>query len=110
MTPADKLRMKHMLRAALGALAAAKGKSQRDLNLENDFTLALIKRIEMLGEAANRVTPATREEFSDIPWQLLAGTRNRLIHAYDEINLKIVWEIVTQDLPPLIARLERVLG
>ena len=98
-----------MLAAAKGAVRAAAGRSTTELDLSNDFTLALVKRVEIVGEAAGRVKIETQVQFPEIPWQKITSTRHRLVHAYDAIDLEILWSIVTRDLPPLIQELERVL-
>ena len=70
--------------------------------------MALIKDIEIIGEAAYQISPATRESLPDVPWEDIIGMRHRLVHAYFDINLDILWQTVTDDLPPLSAELERV--
>jgi len=106
MSPAERLRIEHMLSISRSALKAIAGKSFHDLHVENEFTLALIKRIEMIGEAASRISPTTRKALSGIPWAAIVNTRHRLIHGYDAIDLSIVWQIATEDLASLIAGLE----
>lgn len=69
---------------------------------------SVIRRIEIIGEAAGRVSSAFREENSEIPWSEIRGMRNRMIHVYDDIDMDIVWETVQQDLPLLISRLEKL--
>ena len=70
--------------------------------------MALVKEIEIVGEAAARVSEAAREHLPDIPWDELIGMRNRLVHAYFDVNLDIVWQTVQDDLPRLIALLEPI--
>jgi len=70
--------------------------------------LALVKDIEIIGEAAYRISPATRESLPDVPWKDIIGMRHRLVHAYFDINLDVLWRTVTDDRPPLSAELERV--
>ena len=77
---------------------------------DEKLALALVRLLEILGEAAKGVSPDFRDAHPQIPWKLVAGARDRLIHGYFEVDLKIVWEIVTRDLPPLIAELERLLS
>jgi uncharacterized protein with HEPN domain len=74
------------------------------------LVLSLIKEIEIVGEAATQVSEVTREHLPGIPWADIVGMRNRLVHAYFDINLEILWRTVQDDLPPLIAVLESVLG
>lgn len=69
---------------------------------------SVIRRIEIIGEAAGRISSAFREENSEIPWNEIRGMRNRMIHVYDDIDMDIVWETVQQDIPQLISRLERL--
>ena len=64
--------------------------------------------LEIVGEAASRVPPGEREQYSGIPWVQIVGLRNRLIHGYDNVDFDILWEIVSHDLPPLIAELEKI--
>ena len=69
--------------------------------------LSLVKDIEIVGEAAAQVTESTRIELPDIPWSQIVAMRNRVVHAYFNVNLDIVWQTVKKDLPLLIAGLER---
>jgi uncharacterized protein with HEPN domain len=67
---------------------------------------AVIRRLEIIGEAARRLADATKAKFPSLPWRLMIRMRNIMIHEYDGIDLPIVWETVTHDLPLLIAALE----
>ena len=75
---------------------------------ENDdlHQLAILKSVEIIGEAASRISEETKAEHPDIPWAEIIGLRNRLVHAYFAIQLDIVWQTVQEDLPPLIAQIE----
>lgn len=108
MSPEDLTRMRHMLESAREAKALIKGKSRQDLNAERILSLALVRLLEIVGEAANRVSKTTRLKFSDIPWAQIISLRNRLIHGYDEVDMDVLWKILTDDLPSLIAQLERI--
>ena len=72
--------------------------------------LALVRLLEVIGEAASAVTEDIRKRAPQIPWKETAWTRNRLVHGYFDVDLDIVWEIVTADLPPLITALERLVS
>ena len=67
-----------------------------------------MRRLEVLGEAARRVSAATRADLPGLPWRQMIGMRNRMIHEYDRVDLAVVWETVVRDLPPLITALEGV--
>jgi len=69
---------------------------------------AVIRRIMIIGEAANRVSMETRAELP-LHWGDMVGMRNLLIHKYDDIDMAVVWKTVKEDLPPLIAELEKIL-
>jgi uncharacterized protein with HEPN domain len=68
-----------------------------------------MKLIEIIGEAANGITTACQEQNPEVPWLEIVGMRHRLIHAYFDVNLDILWATVTVDLPPLAASLETIL-
>ena len=105
----DVVRLRHMLGAATEALSFARGYTRSELDRNRMLTLSLVKSIEIIGEAAANVSAETRGRYSEIPWLSIIGIRNRLIHAYFDINLDRVWDTVTEDLPPLIAALEKII-
>ena len=102
------VRLRHMLDAAREAVQMAQGKTRADLDTDRPLNLSLVRLLEIVGEAASRVPVSERAQYSGIPWVQIVGLRNRLIHGYDNVDFDILWEIVTQDLPPLIAELEKV--
>jgi len=104
----DLIRLKHMLDAAKEARSFASGKKRSDLDNNRQLTLALVKDIEIIGEASSKVSQETRTKYPAIPWLDIINMRNRLIHAYFDIDLVIVWDTVTKDLPPLVTELEKI--
>jgi uncharacterized protein with HEPN domain len=72
--------------------------------------LGLVKCIEIIGEAATKVTPERRQRHPEIAWTDIAGMRHRLVHDYDRIDYDLVWDTATKDLPPLVEALERIVG
>ncbi len=103
----DEIRLRHMIDAAREAMSFARGRVRDDLETDRQLLLALVKDIEIIGEAASQVTDSTRQELADIPWNSIIAMRNRLVHAYFSINLDILWSTVQEDLPSLIDLLER---
>ena len=106
----DHVRLRHMLDAATEAQFFAQNNTRSSLDTDRKLVLALVKSIEIVGEAATKVTNKCRKDLPQIPWPNIIGMRNRLIHAYFDINLDILWKTVTEDLPPLIAELEKIVG
>jgi uncharacterized protein with HEPN domain len=105
----DRVRLQHMLDAANEALTFVQGKARADLDSDRMLVLSLVRELEIIGEAASNVSRPTRSLSSGIPWQDITGMCNRLIHAYFDVDLDIVWSTVTKDLPVLKAELENIL-
>jgi uncharacterized protein with HEPN domain len=104
----DRIRLGHMLEAARNAMEFAGDAQREDLDEDKKLVLAFVKCIEIIGEAAGRISAEGRAELPQIPWVDIIATRNRLIHAYFDINLDIVWSTIRRDLPELIAIIERL--
>lgn len=110
MAKSAEIRLRHMLEAAQEAVAFVQARARNELDGDRMLSLALVKLIETIGEAANSISPAIREAFPQIPWPEIIGMRHRLIHGYYEIDLDIVWEVISNDLPPLINQLKKILA
>lgn len=106
----DPDRMGHMLESAEKALRLARGRKRADFDQDELLQLALTRLVEMIGEAASRVTQHTRDRHRELPWGDVIGTRNRIVHDYYLVNLDILWQIVTHDLRPLVESLKRILA
>ena len=108
MTSEDRIRIRHMLDAVKEALAFTIDKSREDLGNNRMLTLAIIKELEIIGEAASKLTPEFKAGLPHIPWADIVGMRNRLTHGYFDIDLDRVWDTVVEDLKPLCAKLEEL--
>ena len=106
----DAIRMRHMLDAAQEAISFARGPKRVDLDSNRMLVLSLVKSIEIIGEAATKISEDCRNEHPEIPWKYIVTMRNRLIHGYFDINLDIVWKTVTEELPPLAVDLQKALA
>ena len=95
---------------AAEAVALIQGKTRESLDKERVLSLALVRLLEVAGEAANRVGRETQTKYSEIPWQSLISMRNRLIHGYDSVDHDILWQVLSGDLPPMVAALEKILA
>jgi len=105
----DSVIMRHMLDHALEAVAIARGRARADLDGDRMLNLALVRLVEIIGEAARRIGPTTRAAHPQILWNQIIGTRDRLIHGYDRVDFDVLWRIVSEDLPPLIDQLRAIL-
>ena len=106
MPPADRSRLRRMMDHAVEAVAMVQGRHRQDLDADRQLNLSLVRLLEITGEAAARVTAITQQQCPGIPWPEVIGLRNRLIHGYDSVDFDILWNILTGDLPPLIAALK----
>ena len=102
------IRLRHMLDYAREAVSLAQGKSRADLDTDRLLNLSLVQLVTMVGEAAKRVPRDVQEQQPGIAWPSIVGMRNRLIHGYDKIDFDVLWRTVTEDLPPLVAALEKI--
>jgi uncharacterized protein with HEPN domain len=110
MQPEDRIRWQHMIDAAEDAMGFMRGRTRADLDQDRMLAFAVVRAIEIIGEAASKVTPQTRTGHPEIPWPAIIGMRNRLVHAYFEIDANIVWAAVTEELPSLLAQLKAIEG
>ena len=110
MNESDIIRLRHMLDAAREALSFVAGRSSEDLGRDRMLVLALVKEIEIIGEAASRISDESRKALPRIPWPKIIAMRNRLIHAYADVDLSIVWDTLTGALPELLRELETALA
>jgi len=104
----DLIRLRHMLADAKEAIEFAVDKTRKDLEKDRILTLAIIKSIEIIGEAASKITEEFKSENKNIPWDDIINMRHRLIHAYFDVNLDIVLQTVETDLPDLIKTIEEI--
>lgn len=105
MQPRDRVRLKHMADAIDAALRFAEGRDRHDLDRDEMLRFALIRAIEIVGEAASKISSEGKTKLPDLPWAAIVGMRNRLIHAYYDVDLDILWSTVREALPKLQDRL-----
>jgi len=106
----DRIRIQHMLDAANKTRSFVAEREREDLDQDEQLSLSLQRLIEIIGEAAKKVSAEGRAQAPRIPWPKIGGMRDRLIHAYFDVNLDILWDTIVDDLPPLVAELEAVLA
>ena len=109
MLPEDAVCIRHMIDAAENAQRFIKGRRRTDLDNDIMLIFALVRAIEIVGEAASRVSPETRLAAPSIPWSAIVSMRNRLIHAYFDIDHDVLWRTATEEISGLLRLLRPLL-
>lgn len=109
MPPEDIVRLRHMLEAIDDAASFISGRTRGDLDSDKMLRFALVRCVEIVGEAAGRLSDATRSNTPEVPWPAIISMRNRLVHAYFDVDTEIVWKTVTTELPALAEQLRPLL-
>jgi uncharacterized protein with HEPN domain len=106
MSPDDRWRLQHMIEAADKVQKFTSGRQRADLDSDQMLVFAIVRALEIIGEAASKISEETRSAHAEIPWKAIIGMRNRLVHAYFDIDASIVWVAVTEELPHLLGQLK----
>ncbi len=109
-SPEDRVRLRHMLDASLEIRQYVRSAKRQDLDRDRKLVHSLVRLFEIIGEAAAQSSDELKENVPQIPWSVIVGMRNRLIHAYFDINLDVVWKTSSEDIPLLILELEKLIG
>ena len=109
MKPEDRVRLEHMIEAPQSALGFMAGRTRTDLDTDLMLLFAVVRAVEIVGEAASRVSTEGRATTPRVPWPAIMGMRYHLVHAYFDIDKDVVWKTVTEELPPLLTALEAAL-
>ena len=106
----DLFRLKHIVECAIKIEKIAQELETADAFLlkwiEQD---AMLRNFEIIGEAANHLSYAVKEKYSNVEWYKVRGMRNLMAHKYFEIELKIVWKTAIEDIPPLKSQIEKII-
>ena len=98
----------HILDTARKVLENVRGKRRAEYDADENLRLALTHLIQVIGEAAGRISANFREQHAEIPWKAIVGMRHKVVHDYMNVDEKVVWRTATEELPDLVARLERL--
>lgn len=109
MSPDDCTRLLHMRDALRAITRFVAGRARADLDKDDMLVFALVHAIQIVGEAASKISPQTREQHAHIPWAAIIGMRHRLVHAYFDINRDILWTTAAEAVPNLLAQVEPLL-
>jgi uncharacterized protein with HEPN domain len=110
MKPDDRVRLRHIADALSAAIRFTEGRSREDLDKDEMLAFALLHAIQVVGEAAAKVSAEFRDQHPQIPWAPITGMRHRLVHAYFDINHDILWTTATESVPELLAQVDGLLS
>jgi len=105
----DRLLLTHIHKEILFLQAISVGRKYEDLLHDEYYAHAVIRAIEVIGEAVKSISTSLKERHPDIAWREIAGMRDKVIHRYFEINWQIVWNVITEDLPTLEPKISALL-
>ena len=105
----DSVYLQHILDAIEQIEIYTSSKSYDEFLRERLIQDGVVRQLEIIGEASRKLSSEFREQQPEIPWQQIIGLRNRVIHAYFEINLTIIWEVIQNDLPSLKKKLTKLI-
>ena len=105
----DKTRLLHMIEAAEDAVSFLSKKTFDDLLSDRQLAFAVVRALEIVGEAAAQITQESREMYPTVKWRDIVSMRNKLIHAYFDINYNIVWAAVKEQIPKLLPELKKII-
>ncbi|MAS32456.1 MAG: hypothetical protein CL610_00530 [Anaerolineaceae bacterium] len=102
-------RLRHILEACQKIMAFTDNESRDSLEADEKLQLSLVRLVEIIGEAASRTSHDFRQKYDQIPWAAIIGMRNRLVHAYFDVDLDVVWDTVIIAIPELYNQVQAVL-
>lgn len=106
----DRVRLRHMRDAAQQALQFCTGRARGDLDTDVMLRFALVHAVTVLGEAASKVSAVTRTAYPGLAWPAIVGMRNRLVHAYFDIDTAMLWDTLAHSVPELLRQVEAIDG
>ena len=108
--PEDEALLRDMVSHARLAVGAVSDRAREDLDEDPVLAAALERFIEVIGEAANKISRATKQAAPEVPWREMVGMRNRLVHGYASVDHDIVWDVVSGDLGKIIEAIDSLLA
>ena len=108
MTERDRLFLEHIL-VAITDIGSFTAEGRAGFLADRKTQSAVVRQLEIVGEAVKNLSPGLTSSETAVPWRLIAGARDRLIHAYFNVNLDAVWSMIEQDLPTLLDNVTRIL-
>jgi uncharacterized protein with HEPN domain len=109
MRPEDRTRIVHMIEAADAVADFISGRTRDDIDSDRMLLFAVVRAVEVFGEAAAKVSPETQAAAANIPWPQIIAMRHRLIHAYFDVNRSILWKTAREEIPALVPALRELM-
>jgi uncharacterized protein with HEPN domain len=106
----DRVFIGQMVEAAAAALDFTEGLSRETVSSDRLVGFAVVRAIQLIGQAARNVSDGVRAANPDVPWRQMIGMRNVVVHDYADVDMHLVWKTVREDLPGLVDRLNAILG
>lgn len=110
MSKDDMIYLGHMLDTAQKIATKVHGVSRQIYDDDENLRLALAHLVQVIAEAARRVSSHSQIAYAHIPWREMIGMRHKIVHDYMDVDEDVVWEVVTKDIPPLITKLEVIVS
>ncbi|MHA1370654.1 MAG: HepT-like ribonuclease domain-containing protein [Promethearchaeota archaeon] len=89
--------------------AFTKGMDFEGFEKDRKTVNAVIRSLEVMGEAVKKIPPEIKDKYPEIPWKYIAGMRDKLIHEYHGVDLEIVWEVIEREIPPIKPKFKKIL-
>jgi uncharacterized protein with HEPN domain len=110
MSPEDRVRLRHIADGLDSAVRFSRARKREDLDGDEMLAFALMHALQIVGEAATRISPETRDQCPEVPWAGMIGMRHRLVHAYFDINFDILWTTASETAPALLTQIRALLA
>lgn len=104
----DTIYLGHMLDMARKAADRVRDRTREEYDADEDLQMVIAHLVQIIGEAASRVSRQSRAQYTEIPWKRIVGIRHRIVHDYMDVDYDVLWEVATRHLPPLIEALEKI--
>lgn len=109
-SPRETAALNDILVAARDARQFVDGIDHATFQADRKTQFAVVRALEIVGEAAKRISQDVRDQFPDVPWRSMTGIRDRLVHDYENVDVEVVWQTVTEDVPELIRLFEAIVS
>ena len=107
---ADEIRLRHILDAILYIEKFSAGRAKNDIYKDDMYRFSVERQLEIIGEAANNLSPSLISNYNDVPWPQIISFRNFIVHEYFGLDLDLVWNVIIIHIPPFKLQIEKILA